>query len=332
MLAQWLHVRSPQDLKVQLLHVRPVEPPEEEVWEEECLTEVSEEPRQQLTPLECLASQSPAYSHLFYLPGCQSDIKLSVIADVQNQSYVQKEAAFLATEYALMKSAAHPHVVKTFGFISDRDQHVIIMEHCANGDLLDRLRLVGGLSQPVARRIMKQLVAAMQHCHRLGIAHLDVKPENVFFDDDFAVRLGDFGHSRRVSSMPLRNYTLGTPEYMAPEILARQPYDGLKADVFSAGVVLFMLLTAHHPFGRATYTDPHFKLLQQAPARFWEVHEAKLESHRVASVPEDFKELVCGMTVAEPQARLTWREVASHVWMRGETAMMETVRRELNDF
>ena len=327
-----MRVRSPQSLRVQMLHVRPVDPPEDDAWEEDCMTEVSEMQRQEMTPQECLGRETPAYSHLFYLPGCQPDIKLSVIVDAHNRSYVQKEAAFLATEYALMKAAAHPHVVKTFGFISDREQHVIIMEHCANGDLLDRLRLVGGLSPPVARRIMKQIVAALQHCHRLGIAHLDVKPENVFFDDDFSVRLGDFGHARRVSAGHLRNYTLGTPEYMAPEILARKPYDGLKADVFSAGVVLFMLLTAHHPFGKAVMTDPHFTLLQQAPARFWDVHESKLESHRVSELPSDFRELVCGMTTSEPQTRLSWREVGSHVWMRGETATLEAVRRELNDF
>lgn len=285
--------------------------------------------QRQLASQTCFNCETPTFSHLFYLQSNHPDVKLSVLVDARNHSYVHKEASCLVTEYTLMKAAAHTHVVKTFGFIPARDQQAIIQEHCANGDLLDRLRCVNGLSEPVARRVMKQLIAALHHCHRLRIAHLDVKPENVFFDDNFSVRLGDFGHSRRVGAELLRNYALGTPRYMAPEILAHRPYDGFKADVFSAGVVLFMLLTAHHPFGMAVETDQHFCWLQQAPEQFWEAHAAKLTS---PSLPVEFRDLVGRMTAAEPKARLKLREVFNHVWMDGETASMETVRRELSDF
>ena len=288
---------------------------------------------QSLTSQTCFCSEIPMFSHLFYLPSNHPDVKLSIIADSRNKSYVQKQACYLMTEYVLTKAAAHRHVVATFGFVCEKnDQQVIILEHCVNGDLLDRLRLVGGLSEPVARRIMKQLLTGLHHCHRLGIAHLDVMPENVFLDEKFSVRLGDFGHSRRVGAELLRNYTLGTPRYMAPEILSRTPYDGFKADVFSAGVVLFMLLTAHHPFGMAAQTDQHFNWLQRAPGQFWEAHAARAKLPRVAELSPDFKELVRRMTTLEPKARLSLHEVFNHVWMRGETASMDIVREELNDF
>lgn len=295
---------------------------------------LQKEHQSQLLPSQtCFYSEIPLFSHLFYLPSHHPDVQLSIIADSRNKSYVQKQAGYLLTEYVLTKAAAHRHVVPIYAFIHEkRDQQAIILEHCVNGDLLDRLRLVGGVSEPVARRIMKQLISGLLHCHRLGIAHLDVKPENVFLDEKFAVRLGDFGHSRRVGDRLLRNYSLGTPRYMAPEILTRTPYDGFQADVFSAGVVLFMLLTAHHPFGMAVQTDQYFNWLQRAPEQFWEAHTASAKLLRVAELSPDFKDLVCRMTALEPKARMSLRKVFNHVWMRGETASMDIVREELSDF
>ena len=120
--------------------------------------------QRQLASQTCFNCETPTFSHLFYLQSNHPDVKLSVLVDARNHSYVHKEASCLVTEYTLMKAAAHTHVVKTFGFIPARDQQAIIQEHCANGDLLDRLRCVNGLSEPVARRVMKQLIAALHHC------------------------------------------------------------------------------------------------------------------------------------------------------------------------
>lgn len=119
----------------------------------------------------------------------------------------------------------------------------IVLELATNGELFTMLAQSGAFEEVVARSFFKQLVAGIAHCHSNGIAHCDIKPENLLLDHAFTLKLADFGSA--VSTLTMK-YPAGdgTAGYTAPEIKSMTGYDAAKADVWSCGIVLFMLLTS----------------------------------------------------------------------------------------
>lgn len=126
----------------------------------------------------------------------------------------------------------------------------LIMELASGGELFSKLRRRGRLNEASARRYFQQLVSAISFCHKNGVAHRDVKPQNLLLDRNGNLKVSDFG----LSALPeqLKNGLLetacGTPAYAAPEVFQRGGYDGAKADAWSCGVILFVLLAGYLPF------------------------------------------------------------------------------------
>lgn len=143
----------------------------------------------------------------------------------------------------------HPNVLKIQEVMATKTKIYLVMEYAAGGELFGKLRR-GRLTESAARRYFQQLVSALHFCHQNGVAHRDVKPQNLLLDRDGNLKVSDFG----LSALPeqIKNGMLhtacGTPAYTAPEVVARRGYDGAVADAWSCGVILFVLLAGYLPF------------------------------------------------------------------------------------
>ncbi|KAI4317927.1 hypothetical protein L6164_025753 [Bauhinia variegata] len=151
---------------------------------------------------------------------------------------------------AMRRLQHHPNIIKIHEVLATKSKIYLIVEFAAGGELFAKISRKGRLTEPVARRYFQQLVSALCFCHQTGVAHRDLKPQNLLLDKDGNLRVSDFG----LSALPeqLKNGMLhtacGTPAYTAPEILSRRSYDGSKADAWSCGLILYVLLAGYLPF------------------------------------------------------------------------------------
>jgi len=159
---------------------------------------------------------------------------------------------------------------------------------------------------------------AVAHLHTNGICHRDIKPDNVLCDSDYNLRLCDFGFvgsSQSYKDGKFRTY-LGTRGYMAPEIMNLKEddgdsYDGFKADIFSCAVMLFVIVTGQIPFGEASPSNPHFKIIKMQK---WDKYWPAIESAINMTLSEDFKDLFMKMVDPNPEFRPTAQEVLNASW------------------
>ncbi|GAA0173336.1 non-receptor serine/threonine protein kinase [Lithospermum erythrorhizon] len=129
---------------------------------------------------------------------------------------------------------------------------VIVMEYAAGGELFDRIKAAGRFSEDEARYFFQQIICGVAFCHSMQICHRDLKLENILLDGNPAggplIKICDFGYSKSSVLHSVPNSTVGTPGYMAPEVLSRRSYDGKIADVWSCGVSLYIMLVGAYPF------------------------------------------------------------------------------------
>ncbi len=157
----------------------------------------------------------------------------------------------LRNELEMLRSADHPNIIQFFEIFQEEQRFHFVMEYCEGGDITTRLETAGPYEESKAREIIFQTLLSINHLHSLGIIHRDIKPDNFLFKSKTSgsstIKLIDFGLSKRAPSHGKLKSVLGTPYYVAPEILERKGYDG-KCDVWSAGVMMYLLLAADFPF------------------------------------------------------------------------------------
>lgn len=170
---------------------------------------------------------------------------------------------FVSNEVSIMQHlrAESEHVCKTdspllilHGMCETRKEYVLIFDYMEGGDLFERISKQGRLSNGAA--IFRQVARAVQLCHEAGIAHCDIKPENILLDGSGNVKLADYGLAQRMTPGVLSSVPCGSMNYMAPEVLSMKPYDVEKADMWSLGIVLYSLMTGYLPEGDGSRDDP----------------------------------------------------------------------------
>ncbi|XP_057416707.1 CBL-interacting serine/threonine-protein kinase 24 isoform X3 [Lotus japonicus] len=155
-------------------------------------------------------------------------------------------------EISIMKIVRHPNIVRLHEVLSSQTKIYIILEFVMGGELYDRIVQRGKLSEDESRRYFQQLIDAVAHCHKKGVYHRDLKPENLLLDAFGNLKVSDFGLSALTKQgVDLLHTTCGTPSYVAPEVLSNQGYDGAAADVWSCGVILYVLKAGYLPFEEA---------------------------------------------------------------------------------
>lgn len=165
-------------------------------------------------------------------------------------------------EISVMRLVRHPNVVQLYEVMASKTKIYFAMEYAKGGELFNKVAK-GKLKEDVARKYFQQLIAAVDFCHSRGVYHRDIKPENLLLDENGDLKVSDFGLSALCESRRqdgLLHTTCGTPAYVAPEVINRKGYDGAKADIWSCGVVLFVLLAGFLPFQESNIVEMYRKI------------------------------------------------------------------------
>lgn len=160
----------------------------------------------------------------------------------------KKYSTVIRREVNILKSLAHPNIIKVFQVVQTRENTYLVMEHASEGDLLDRIRECGFLRSWEARRMFRQILEAVQYCHDNNIVHRDIKASNILLDGRWNAKLCDFGLA--VKTLPGQKLIdfCGTLPYCAPEFFQAEEYEGRPVDIWSVGVLLFFMVTGRLPF------------------------------------------------------------------------------------
>ncbi|XP_031404112.1 CBL-interacting serine/threonine-protein kinase 23-like isoform X3 [Punica granatum] len=154
-------------------------------------------------------------------------------------------------EISTMKLVRHPNVIRMYEVMASKTKIYIVLELVTGGELFDKIASKGRLKEDEARKYFQQLINAVDYCHSRGVFHRDLKPENLLLDANGFLKVSDFGLSalpQQVREDGLLHTTCGTPNYVAPEVINNKGYDGAKADLWSCGVILFVLMAGYLPF------------------------------------------------------------------------------------
>ncbi|XP_024016693.1 calcium-dependent protein kinase 25 [Eutrema salsugineum] len=214
-------------------------------------------------------------------------------------------------EIEIMKHLlGQPNVISIKGAYEDAVAVHMVMELCRGGELFDRIVERGHYSERKAANLAKVILGVVQTCHSLGVMHRDLKPENFLFvndDEDSPLKAIDFGLSMFLK--PGENFTdvVGSPYYIAPEVLNKDY--GPEADIWSAGVMIYVLLSGSAPFWGETEEEIFNEVLEG---------ELDLSSDPWPHVSESAKDLIRKMLERNPNKRLTAQQVLCHPWIRDE--------------
>ncbi|XVE83105.1 hypothetical protein DITRI_Ditri16bG0060700 [Diplodiscus trichospermus] len=208
------------------------------------------------------------------------------------------------------RSLKHPNIIRFKEVLLTPTDLAIAMEYAAGGELFERICNAGRFSEDEARYFFQQLISGVSYCHAMQICHRDLKLENTLLDGSTAPRLKicDFGYSKSSVFHSQPKSTVGTPAYIAPEVLSRKEYDGKIADVWSCGVTLYVMLVGAYPFEDPDDPRNFRKTIQ----RILSVHYSIPDYVRVS---KECTHLLSRIFVANPEKRITIPEIEQHPWL-----------------
>lgn len=184
----------------------------------------------------------------------------------------------------------------------------IVMEYAAGGELFERIVKAGRFSEDEARYFFQQLISGVDYCHRSGVCHRDLKLENTLLDGNPAPRLKicDFGYSKSAFDSQPKS-TVGTPAYIAPEVLQRKEYNGQTADVWSCGVTLYVMLVGAYPFEDPNDPRNFRKTIQR-------IMNVKYSFPPTSRISPECLDLISKIFLANPAQRMTIADIKRHPW------------------
>ncbi|ORX57249.1 Pkinase-domain-containing protein [Piromyces finnis] len=160
----------------------------------------------------------------------------------------EKKLGKLYREVKIMKLLNHPYIVKLFEVIETKNTLFLVMEYSSGGELYDYLVVHGRMKEKEARVKFRQILAAVNYCHNKRVIHRDLKAENLLLDANFDIKIADFGFSNYYDPESKLDTFCGSPPYAAPELFQGKRYTGPEVDIWSLGVILYVLTTGCLPF------------------------------------------------------------------------------------
>ncbi|KAE8709089.1 CBL-interacting protein kinase 18 [Hibiscus syriacus] len=208
-------------------------------------------------------------------------------------------------EISVMRIIKHPNVVRFYEVMASKSKIYFVMEYVRGGELFNKATK-GKLKEDVARRYFQQLVAAVDFCHSRGVYHRDLKPENLLLDQNGNLKVSDFGLSALTESRRqdgLLHTTCGTPAYVAPEVINKKGYDGAKADIWSCGVILYVLLAGFLPFHDQNLMEMYKKICRgDFKCPNW--------------LPPEVRKLLSRILDPNPNQRITTVKLMKNIWFK----------------
>ena len=212
------------------------------------------------------------------------------------------------------KNLLHHHVIQFKGVFLTARYLAIVMEYAEGGDLVEYIRQRRGLSEDMVRWFFQQLIIGLDYCHRMGVANRDIKLENTLLNDNDwpLLKICDFGFSKHVDKDSVPTTVVGTRPYLAPEVILREnrgdPYDGKKADIWSCGVFLYVMLVRRFPFVRQG-ENPRLHnaiILDRLRRLDYEIPRG--------SMSDDCSDLIQKILVLNPEDRFSIEDIQNHAW------------------
>ncbi|XP_060642926.2 serine/threonine-protein kinase SIK2 [Anolis sagrei] len=239
----------------------------------------------------------------------RSEVAIKIIDKSQLDS-VNLEKIY--REVQIMKMLDHPHIIKLYQVMETKSMLYLVTEYAKNGEIFDYLANHGRLSESEARRKFWQILSAVEYCHGRKIVHRDLKAENLLLDNNMNIKIADFGFGNFYKSGEPLTTWCGSPPYAAPEVFEGQQYEGPQLDIWSMGVVLYVLVCGALPFD-----GPTLPILRQR------VLEGRFRIPYFMS--EECEHLIRRMLVLDPSKRLTIAQIKEHKWMLVEVPVQRSV-------
>ncbi|XP_023666085.2 NUAK family SNF1-like kinase 1 [Paramormyrops kingsleyae] len=221
-------------------------------------------------------------------------IRKEKIKDEQDMVHIRREIE-------IMSSLRHPHIITIYEVFENRDKIVIVMEYASKGELYDYLNERHRLTERETRHFFRQIVSAVHYCHKNGIVHRDLKLENVLLDENFNIKIADFGLSNLYHKDKLLQTFCGSPLYASPEIINGRPYRGPEVDSWALGVLLYTLIYGTMPFDGGDHRNL--------------VRQISNGEYREPAQPSDARGLIRWMLMVNPERRATVEDIAHHWWV-----------------
>lgn len=227
--------------------------------------------------------------------------------------------AAIYDEVAIMSSLLHPHIVPLIDFFEERDCYFLVMELMSGGDLFDRIGKKKTYSEADARDLCIKMLKSMAYCHAHKIAHCDMKPKNLLLmseDNDSYIKLADFGFAARCHTPKALTKQCGTPFFVSPEILMRQPYDQ-QSDMWSVGCIVFLLLSGNLPFMGRSQKELFRKIVSG---------KYEFDEDDWCDVSVEAKDMVIKLLVLDPDQRMSSTDALKHKWMKTSNDRLQRMR------
>ncbi|CAD6185154.1 unnamed protein product [Caenorhabditis auriculariae] len=218
-------------------------------------------------------------------------------------------------EIDILKSLNHPYIIKLYQVMETENTIYLVTEYAANGEIYDQILQRKKLSEDEARWKFWQMISAVEYCHKKGVVHRDLKSENLLLDEKGRIKIADFGFSNHFAEDTLMQTYCGSPPYAAPEVFEGKAYYGPHVDIWSLGVVLYVMVSGSMPFEAATLYQLREKVLSG--------------QYRVPFFMScDCENLIRRMLAVDPAKRANMDYIKNHKWMQKDN-MRERIEYEV---
>ena len=237
---------------------------------------------------------------------------------VTKKNLSEEDRLALLDEVDILKALTCQSIIRLYDFFDEAQFYYLVMENMTGGELFDRIVAKQYYSEQDARDLIATLLKAMDYCHQNKIAHRDLKPENLLLrsmEDDSDVKIADFGFAKRCVGPKCLKTQCGTPGYVAPEILEGFKYD-YSADMWSVGVILYILLGGYPPF----YEENQNTLFKKIKKGDYEFHPEYW-----GNVSADAKSLIKSLLTVNPEKRITAAEALKGGWICRDARVLSQV-------
>jgi len=244
----------------------------------------------------------------------RSDGEVFALKVINKKNLDKDDLVILESEVAIMRQVTHPNIIRMHDIFDSRSKMCLVLDLMEGGELFDRIIEKGHFSEKDAANSFVQMVQALGYLHEKHIVHRDLKPENLLFEkksNDSAIKLIDFGLAGSCKNGELKT-PCGTPNYVAPEILRRSKY-GTQADMWSIGVILYIILCGFPPFyDENDDLSRLYRKIKRAeydmPSPYWD------------NISKHAKDLVRKLLQPDPKRRLTATMTLQHPWCKGQAS------------
>ncbi|CAD8071877.1 unnamed protein product [Paramecium sonneborni] len=247
---------------------------------------------------------------------------IRAMKQIKKSELIKEDEQKLFQEMHILKNLDHPHIVKLYELYQDQNNYYMITEYLSGGELFERIKKMQIFTEKRASELIRQILLAVNYCHEQKIVHRDLKPENILFsgpEPDQNLKIIDFGCSRRFNTSKMTK-RLGTPFYIAPEVLGHNYTE--KCDIWSCGVILYILLCGYPPFTGKTEQEIFDKV---------KLGRVKFPNEEWEFISKEAKHLIQKMISIDVNLRYSASQVLNDPWFQKHTTNQSINKKVLDN-